>query len=283
MKKVLVFGEILYDLFEEKAEVGGAPFNFAAHFASLGGDAELVSAVGKDALAHMAQIELDKKKVGRKYVARTDLPTGYCQVTLKDGSPTYKLAEGVAFDHIPLPQIDEHFDALYFGTLAQRSVSSQNTLYRLLEGSYEDVFLDVNVRKPFYSRNLLEKSIEKATMMKISREEAFVLLPYTAPEDYCNTIMAHYPHLRQVILTLDKDGSMVCDRTKGKFFSPKPQSVAVSTVGAGDAFSACYLYHHLLKHDIPTCLTAATLLSDYVVTKLGAVPELPEELKKQIV
>ena len=34
---VLAFGEILFDVFEGQSCIGGASFNFAAHFSKLGG------------------------------------------------------------------------------------------------------------------------------------------------------------------------------------------------------------------------------------------------------
>ena len=46
----LCFGEILFDVFGDDRCIGGAPFNFAAHFAQLGGEAVMVSAVGDDEL-----------------------------------------------------------------------------------------------------------------------------------------------------------------------------------------------------------------------------------------
>ncbi len=280
--KILVFGEVLFDLFEEKAEIGGAPFNFAAHFTALGGKAALVSAVGTDNLGQSALEELSAKKIDRHYVAKIDAPTGYCSVTLENSIPSYNLAENVAYDHIPLPSVKENYDALYFGTLAQRSAESRNTLMDLLKSDYKEIFYDINIRKPFYTREILDESIQKATILKISREEASVLLPYTSPENYCREVLTRYPTLKQIILTLDKEGSAVLDRTEGIFFSPRPLSKPVSTVGAGDSFGACYLYHRLKGDSIPVCLECATLLSDYVVTKLGAVPALTDELRKKI-
>ena len=281
--KILVFGEVLYDLFEEKAEIGGAPFNFAAHLASLGENVDFISAVGDDKLGRSALEELQKKNVGAKYTAILDKPTGYCKVTLKDGTPSYDLAAGVAYDFIPAPCLRAKYDALCFGTLAQRSEVSRNTVRKLLKRNYKEVFYDINIRKPCYSDDVIEESIAGSTILKISREEASVLLPYADPESYTSALLARYPSLRQIVLTLDKDGSSVRDREKGFFYSPKPASKAISTVGAGDSFGACYL-HHLLKGDtIEASLKAATLLSDYVVTKLGAVPELPEELREKII
>lgn len=281
-KSVLVFGEVLFDIFENKTEIGGAPFNFAAHYAALGGEVQMVSAVGEDALGRVALGELEKRGVGRKYFSTVNLPTGSCKVTLKNGTPSYELASNVAYDHIPYIEPEEEYDALYFGTLAQRRDISRNTVSELLRRNYREVLLDVNVRKPYLTREILKKSIEKATIVKISREEASYLLPYTSPEHYCETMLAHFPQLHQVILTLDKDGAYVCDRQQGGFLSPKPCSKALSTVGAGDSFCAAYLFHVLSGHSIPTALEAATVLSDYVVTQLGAVPPLPDELRCRI-
>lgn len=281
-KSVLVFGEVLFDIFENKTEIGGAPFNFAAHYAALGGEAQMVSAVGEDALGRVALGELEKRGIGRKYFSSVHLPTGSCRVTLKNGTPSYELASNVAYDYIPYIEPEEKYDALYFGTLAQRRDISRNTVSELLRRNYREVLLDVNVRKPYLTREILKKSIEKATIVKISREEASYLLPYTSPEHYCETMLAHFPRLHQVILTLDKDGAYVCDRQQGGFLSPKPCSKALSTVGAGDSFCAAYLFHILSGHSIPTALEAATVLSDYVVTQLGAVPPLPDELRCRI-
>ena len=46
MKKCLVFGEVLYDIYPTHKKIGGAPLNFGAHFARLGGVSYLCSAVG---------------------------------------------------------------------------------------------------------------------------------------------------------------------------------------------------------------------------------------------
>ena len=279
---ILVFGEVLYDLFGEKAEIGGAPFNFAAHMASLGECVDFVSAVGDDELGSAALEELKKRKVGATYTAVLPKPTGFCKVTLLEGTPSYVLAQGVAYDYIPVPCLEAKYDALCFGTLAQRSDVSRNTLRMLLKGNYREVFCDINIRMPFYSDDIIEESIAGSTILKLSREEAPTILAYTDPEQCTAALLARFPSLRQIVLTLDKDGAAVRDREKGFFYAPKPAAKAVSTVGAGDAFGACYLHHLLKGEGIEESLAAATLLSDYVVTRLGAVPELPADLKDRI-
>ena len=281
--KILVFGEVLFDLFDDKAQIGGAPFNFAAHFASLGGEADLVSAVGGDDLGKTALAEMKKRGIGDRYVGVNGYKTGYCQVTIKNDVPSYDLKQGVAYDYIEAPKITGKYDALYFGTLSQRGEGSRKALEKLFERGGGEVFYDINIRPPFYTAEILEKSLRRATILKISREEAGVLLPYGEPRAYCEKILEQYPNLCQVVLTLDKDGAAVLDRAQGWFLSPTPDVRVVSTVGAGDAFGACYLYHRLCGHSIGRCLEAASMLSGHVVAHLGAVPELPEELKEKII
>jgi fructokinase len=126
-------------------------------------------------------------------------------------------------------------------------------------------------------------------VLKFSREESAVMAEALgiAGEDLCTAmckeLAKRYPRIKQILVTLDKDGSFVYLAAEDRIlYSPKPGSKAVSTVGAGDSFSACYVYNLLTGADTETCLARATALSDYVVTQLGAVPEYPAELIAKI-
>lgn len=284
MKKVLVFGEIIWDVFADKAEIGGAPFNLSAHVSSLGHDVNMVSALGDDQLGKDARKHLEKWGVGDKYVHIVDVPTGYCKVTLDEvGHPSYDLASGVAYDNIPITETEEEYDALAFGSLAVREYASYKSLMKLLEGKYKTVFYDVNVRKPHFYPGIAKELIKYVNILKLSREEALDLEMGDNPEAVCLNVLERYPNVEQVLLTCDKDGAILYHREKGKIQSPMPKSKPVSTVGAGDSFSACYLANYLNGVDPEQCLARAVGLSDYVITKLGAVMEIPEELRKTII
>lgn len=285
MSRILLFGELLFDVFADKAIIGGAPFNFAAHFSALGGSADLISAVGKDDLGAQAQFEMRSRGLNTQYLATVEYPTGICKVALSGAVPSYRLIADVAYDHIPYPTIVGNYDALYFGTLAGRAPESSKTLDALLKNAPATlVFYDINIRPPFYDLQQLNHNISLTDILKISREEANILMPYNDdPERYIENLLERFPHLSQVVLTMDKDGSMVIDRKKGIFRSEKPQSAAISTVGAGDSFGACYLYNFLNGKSISKCLSRATKLSDFVVTRLGAVPEIPRELLRELI
>lgn len=286
--KILAFGEILWDIFDTKKEIGGASFNFAAHMSKLGADCSIISALGKDALGENALEKVKALSIGTDYIGFLDKPTGICQVTFHENTPQYELVKGVAYDFIPTQNINDPVDAFYFGTLAQRSEVSQATLLTSLETlNTKEVFFDINIRQQYYSKDIIENSLKKTSILKISREEmgVFFQLKITdsdSIEELCKTLSATYP-LKLILVTLDKDGAMLFDCLKKEFmYSRKPESKVVSTVGAGDSFSACFLYNYLNSVSLEQSLDRAVTLSDYVVTKLGAIPEYEEELLKKI-
>ncbi len=282
MIKALVFGEILFDRFESTNVLGGAPFNFACHFSLCGGSPYLFSAVGNDSDGKTALSEATRYNVNTKYTYKVANKTGYCDITLKNGVPNYNLLAEVAYDNIPYFTPEEKFDCIYFGTLAQRCHTSRETLKRLLCESYGEVFFDINIRQNYYNKEIITDSLNHATILKASREEMHVfsklgISPHTEFEKFCFDIAEKF-NLRQVILTLDKDGGMVFDTKTNSFtYSKKPTSTVVSTVGGGDSFSAAYLYSYLSGNSIEKSLDEAVTLSDYVVTQLGAVCEHPNK------
>ena len=120
--KIQVFGDILWDVFPDKREIGGAAFNFAAHIARLGANVKMLSAVGADedgeaALKKAAEYGVDLSDVARI----SGVPTGRSLITLDGGTPDYELPFPSAYDCIPLPVSGDagqfSADALYFGTL----------------------------------------------------------------------------------------------------------------------------------------------------------------------
>lgn len=284
MKKLLVFGEVLFDLFEEKAEIGGAPFNVAAHFSALGGTADFVSAVGKDALGQKALEAIRSCGLDPCYVALTDAPTGYCKVTLQNGTPSYDLKTDVAYDQIPFPTgLFGEYGALYYGSLSCRSEGSLKTLRKLFPLCKER-FFDINIRPPFQDRDVIRELLFSATTLKISREEAEEICPYYNEEQYLHDVINEFSNIKKILFTMDKDGSLLYDRRSDTIlYAPKPQATPLSTVGAGDSLSACYLYHLFKGSSAEHTLQACSKLADYVITHLGAVPPLTEELKQQIV
>lgn len=278
--KILSFGEILWDVYPDNAYIGGAPLNFGAHLAKQGAEVYMLSAVGKDELGEKALSVLEDWNLRTDYVKTVDKETGKCLVTLDGNSvPSYNLLSDVAWDCID-GEIDDSFDVFYFGTLALRSETNVSTVKKLLaKGGFKEIFVDVNIRPPFYSEKTVGMALENATILKISDEEletvvALAGLEASGTEKTARAIATAYPNIKILIITLGAKGSVAYDVEKDKFFYADGIKVEViSTVGAGDSFSASFLRKYLECESIEACLAYATKISAFVVSKYDAVPD----------
>lgn len=281
--KILSFGEILFDVYGESANLGGAPLNFCAHAVRAGAQASMLSAVGKDdygkkALAQVAGYGIDI----RHTAVLGDKMTGRCLVTLNEqGVPRYDLLEGVAYDYIPVPELDgEDFDVFYFGTLALRSDYNRQTVETLLKnGKFGDVFVDINIRPPFYSDESILLALRNATLLKISDEELPVVgkTILGAGEHSADAVIAaikdKFPNIKLLILTCGADGSVAYDFGTGTTSRcDAVKTKVVSTVGAGDSFCATFIVNYLQGVDTVSALRKASKVSAWVVAQEGAIP-----------
>ena len=183
MKQLIVgLGEALWDCLPEGRKLGGAPANFAYHTGQFGHDSLAISAVGNDALGKETLDEFDKKSV--KYLMpEVDYQTGTVQVELdSEGIPTYDIKEGVAWDNIPFtPEIEEaakNCRAVCFGSLAQRSSVSRQTIQKFLETTPKDCLkiFDINLRQNFYTKEVITTSLQHANILKINDEELVLMV-----------------------------------------------------------------------------------------------------------
>ena len=150
--------------------------------------------------------------------------------------------------------------------------------------SFKEIFVDVNLREPFISRESLMLCMENATVLKISDEElsAVSKILYNTEYDYKNIateISKTFQNIKFIIITLGEKGSYAYDVFNKASFSCDAERVTVaSTVGAGDSFSAAFLYKYMSGFDINSCLKTASRISAYVVSKTEAVPEYDQDI-----
>ena len=281
--KLLSFGEILWDVYKNEEHIGGAPLNFAAHFAKQGGESYMISCVGNDDLGKSALDELVRLGVKNDYVIVSEAyETGKCIVTLDSkGVPSYNLLEDVAYDYITEPNLsDINIDAFYFGSLALRNSNNRETVLKILiNNSFKEIFVDINIRKPFVSEDAVKIAFDNATIVKISDEELPTVTEILFGSS-CDcfkaskTISKTFKNIKFVVITLGEKGAIAYDCKKEIFYSCDAEKTAVvSTVGAGDSFSATFLNKYLLGFEIEECLKSAAKVSAFVVSKAEAIPE----------
>jgi fructokinase len=98
--EVIAFGEILYDIINGKAHLGGAPLNFAFYVNQFGIPVSILSAVGRDKLGTKALEQLKRAGVGLSLVSRANKPTGTVTVKLDGGQPAFTIHKKTAWDSI---------------------------------------------------------------------------------------------------------------------------------------------------------------------------------------
>ena len=276
----LTFGEILFDVFPDKATLGGAPLNVAGHMTRLGLNGAILSAVGSDELGERTLKEISELGLTTEYISKLGYETGKALITLKGKNADYEFNDPCAWDNIPLVNLPGKVSLIYYGTLAQRNGTSAATLREVLKRvSSDHRFFDVNIRKHFYSDEIIREGIENATILKLNDEEEDIVLDalgiktrgYRGLEELYRTYS-----LDLILLTKGKEGTMCYkDRWYRVPCAPVP---VVDTVGAGDSLSAGFLATYIKTGNLEKALIIGSHIADYVVTQRGAIPVYDEEL-----
>nr|WP_269851377.1 PfkB family carbohydrate kinase [Methanosarcina horonobensis] len=221
-------------------------------------------------------------------------PTGTVTVELKNGGiPIFTINKGVAWDAIT-PNgskfealAREEWDIFCFGTLAQRSEENRKTLKRLFsEIKAKHFFYDINLRAGFYTEEWILSSLEHCTILKMNEDEAAAVsdMLFGTVHTFrtlCCLLSKRYSKISVICITKGPKGSAVYHKGVYEEIETTPVEVA-DTVGAGDAFSAGFLYTYLSGHGVSKAASVANMLGTYVASKSGSVPEYSEELIKEL-
>ncbi len=290
---IVGMGEALWDVLPEGKKLGGAPANFAYHVSQFGLNSRVVSAVGQDKLGTEILDNFREKRL-QGIIETVPYPTGTVQVTLdNEGVPCYDIKEGVAWDNIPyteeLDQLARQTQAICFGSLAQRSIVSRETIARFLATMPDTPetlkIFDINLRQSFYTKEILCDSFSRCTVLKINDEELVTVsrlfgYPGIDLQDKCWILLAKY-NLKMLILTCGVNGSYVFTPGHVSFVETPTVQVA-DTVGAGDSFTAAFTAAIIRGRSVREAHQLAVDTSAYVCTQQGAMPVLPESLTSRL-
>ena len=274
---IIGIGELLWDMLPEGRLAGGAPINFVYHTTCLGAEGYAISAVGNDEDGEEIIHELERNRINY-CVSKVDLPTGYVPVTLINGIPTYTIIEDVAWDHIPLTEqameLVKRANAICFGTLAQRCETSRKTINTLIDFVPVEALrvFDINLRQHYYSKEIIEASLRKASIFKINDDELIILRDLLhLPEDNdtaCRSLIDTF-HLSHLILTAGSEYSSVYTKDMVSTIPTPPVQVA-DTIGAGDSFTGAFIYSLLIGKDVREAHKQAVKTAAFVCTQAGA-------------
>jgi fructokinase len=281
--KVVGLGEVLWDVFPNRACLGGAPANFAYITTLMGDQGIVASRVGEDARGIEALRRLEESGLNIDHV-QTDRehPTGTVDVQVDgNGQPRFKIAQPVAWDHLQWTLDWQHLadtaDAVCFGSLAQRSPTSRETVRRFLKATSSRTLkiFDVNLRQSFYSPEILADSMKLADIVKLNDDElpkimSLSRLPYKDELSSARRLIDEY-ELELVSITRGGRGSLLV-AAKNSSEHPGFKVEVSDTVGSGDAFTAGLVHEYLHGASLDLMNEVANLVGAWVATEVGAMP-----------
>lgn len=269
----ICFGEVLWDMLPNGKVAGGAPMNVAFRLKELQNDVRLFTAIGKDELGTELLEILNGMHLSKDVLISEYLPTGTVAVELsKAGNATYSIAEGVAWDEIPVKELATQPFQLIFGSLALRSEKNQATILQLIDLAKEVVF-DINLRAPFYSWELIHQFIQKANLIKMNEEEFdWICDQMRIQEKNAKSRLSHldqcYPQ-KIWCITRGANGAVYSEKSKYYEQNGFPIKV-VDTIGAGDAFLAGLLHQRQQNASPQDFLKFACKFGSIVAGQKGA-------------
>lgn len=279
-KKVLCFGEVLWDMLPDGNKIGGAPLNVAYHLHKLGINSVLASRIGVDTLGRGIQDFIEKNGLSESLLQIDSVhSTSTVEAQIQPNHEvTYDIIENVAWDFIEYDhsamELISKADFFVYGSLITRSNVSRNTLYKILESPLIKV-LDVNLRKPFYSKDILKSLLVKANMVKTNEAELHLIsewFGFTGTEREKMQTLSTAFDLDILITTYGSKGAYLLYQNEFSFEKGFDVKVA-DTVGSGDAFLAGFLSEYIVGKSPPEALKTANKMGAFIAQRVGGCPD----------
>jgi len=284
---VVGLGEALWDMLPTGKHLGGAPLNFAYIASLLGEHAMIASRIGNDSLGSEIQVELGGRSLDLGGIQTdSNLPTGTVDVRFRDGQPEYEIRQPAAWDALEWTpkwrEIASKCDAVCFGSLAQRAPKSRQTIQNFVENTRPECLrvFDINLRKPFYEREVIESSLHLASILKLNDLElpeiaAILGLKGDSQQALMNELIDTFG-LKTVLVTCGERGAMAVGEAKTASH-PGFKVRVRDTIGAGDAFTAAAIHCILRGIDLEKTLAFANKWASWVASQAGGMPPLGDD------
>jgi fructokinase len=283
---VVVWGEVLWDLFPDGDQLGGAPANVAWHLGLAGGWSRLVSRVGNDARGRGAIARLEEVCDTSLVQIDPERETGVVEVELDHGEPRYRLVPERAWEHIACtPHVAEALreaSVMMFGTLAQRrpdGLRAWRDAVAAARGTCLKV-CDVNLRRNAASdlneRDAVAAALDVADVLKVNDRELEVLADWFgwSPGGAVDALRRGE---RILVVTHGEHGSTLHARSEAIEIAGVPSTSGGDHVGCGDAYVAILVFGMTQGWDLARSGRAASRWAAAVAGLRGATPRFSEE------
>lgn len=285
MSKIVCFGEVLWDVFPAHKKIGGAPLNVAFRLKSFKNEVAVISAVGNDDLGKLILDYLQEHQINTEHVqVLNDFETGEVSVTLSNkGAATYKIEHPKAWDKIAFTEkasdLVKQADAFVFGSLSTRDEVSKKTLYKLLEFSDYKIF-DINLRPPFYDKDLLIELMQKADFIKLNDDELYEVSAFMGSKfnnlEQNLQFISKETNTKHICVTKGEHGAVLFYNDQ-LFYNSGFKIDVADTVGSGDSFLGS-LISKLTNGEPPQkAIDFACAVGALVAHNEGANPKISSE------
>jgi len=279
----------------DHSSLGGAPLNFCVMVNQLlqpsGFTTAVVSAVGNDIQGTTARRHLDSASIDTTHLqTHPTLVTGEARIheNVDEGAEcNFEILPNVAWDDLrwtaALQDFTNQVCCVVYGTLAQRSLHSRETLHKFLTACPNAIRLfDVNLRVPHYDAEIIRSGCNAATILKINSHELPIVSDavdmdhHADPLDGCLELLEQFS-LDAVVLTASDQGTTIvtADQTH---VGNVPQVIVQSSVGAGDACTAGIVAGLKLNLDFEKVVGLANQLGALVASNNAPNVSIPRDL-----
>lgn len=309
MKTLYAIGEMLIDftaqetgklekaaLFRKNA--GGAPANVAVCVSRLGGNANVVTKLGKDAFGNFLCETLKREGVGTDFVFTTDEANTALAFVSRDekGERNFSFYRNPSADMllnenevVSIPF--EEGDILHFGSVDLCDAPVKRAHAVAIDAAREAgaiVSFDPNLRYSLWKSanellNTVRSFIPLADILKVSEEELFDITRIADEKKAVQSLFRG--HVKLIFVTKGKGGAAAYTKQVYACAPVDQSSPVVDTTGAGDSFIGTALYQILVRGGIEAftqeelckILQYANRAATVVVSREGAIPAMPTQ------
>ncbi len=297
LRKILIVGELLIDLIstnyvKELSEAknferrfGGSPGNIALNLADMGLHPTILSRVGRDPFGKSILENLRTRGVNVENIQLDSVnPTSFVLISKSRETPQFFPLRG-ADKYLQIPEnIDDlvkNCSILHFSSWSISQEPARATTLKLIDMAKRagaKICFDPNYRRVLWENKqdgtpFVKDILKDVFLLKPSRDDAFNICGEMKDEDYVRTF--HNLGVKNVVMTLGKDGVVVSDGKKMKHF-PSLAKHVVDTTGAGDAFWAGMYYSISRERNIFEAAKVGNAVSAFRLENIGTNSPLPE-------
>lgn len=199
------------------------------------------------------------------------LPTGSVEVHFVGGEPEYDIVHPSAWDAIERTDEVPDDGLLYHGSLALRDQRSRSALQHLRESADAAVFIDVNLRPPWWRQDTVEADLAEAHWAKLNEVELAQLgFAKDGIRRRATEFLEAFGLLGLVVTRGDRGAVTIT--AAGDFVDAASAGCVklIDTVGAGDAFSSVMILGLSLGWPLPTVLERAMEFAAAICAQRGA-------------